>query len=67
MSTWQIVITIVGAVYAGMVMVFVLVSVRDWRQGDVDETVREFCPPGVNCQLCRRAEERRGLRAGAGH
>jgi hypothetical protein len=64
MSAWQIVMTIVGAAYGSMLAVFVTVSIRDFRKGERDEVVVEFCPPGVNCQLCRQAEERRGVRPG---
>lgn len=66
MSAWQIVMTIVGAAYASMLAVFVTVSVRDFRTGERDEVVVEFCPPGVNCQLCRRAEAQQARARGSG-
>ena len=63
MSTWQIGAILVTTLYGSVLSYVVVATVRGLLAGEKTGPVRQFCPPHVNCQLCRGAEERADVRS----
>ncbi len=63
MSTWQIGAILISTLYGSILSYVVVATVRGLLMGEETGPVRQFCPPHVNCQLCRGAEERADVRS----
>ena len=63
MSTWQIGAILITTLYGSILSYVVVATVRSFLVAEETGPVRQFCPPHVNCQLCRGAEERADTRS----